>query len=107
MNGADTATGPDGGDVTGADGGVVNFPKGNEGWSGYTIDDGGGGTGIHNLPPPSMQKDHPPIITLIIRNNDVNNNLDLPDAPRRLGGPPSDAGKPSLMDTHIPHPPKV
>jgi len=100
-----TMTGPD--TVKGPDGGVVPFPKGSEGHSGYTIDDGGGRTGIHNLIGPSMTKYHPHIITLMIGTNDVNINLDLADAPRRLGGVPSDAGVPSLMDTIFMTDPKV
>jgi lysophospholipase L1-like esterase len=78
---------------------MVAFPKGSEGHSGFTIDDGGGRTGIHNLIGPSMNKYHPHIITLMIGTNDVNIQLDLADAPRRLGGVPNDAGMPSLMDT--------
>jgi lysophospholipase L1-like esterase len=78
MNGPNTVPGPDGG--------MVTFPKGNEGHSGFTIDDGGGRTGIHNLTAPAMMKFHPNIITLMIGTNDVDIMLDLPNAPMRLGG---------------------
>jgi len=77
MNGPNTVMGPDGG--------VVNFPKGHEGHSGYTIDDGGGRTGIHNLTVPAMNMYHPNIITLMIGTNDTDIMLDLPNAPMRLG----------------------
>jgi len=76
----------------------VTFPKGHEGHSGFTIDDGGGRTGIHNLTTPAMNMYHPNIITLMIGTNDTDIMLDLPNAPMRLGG---------LMDTILTNDPKV
>jgi lysophospholipase L1-like esterase len=89
-------TGPN--TVAGPDGGAVTFPKGNEGHSGFTIDDGGGRTGIHNLTAPAMTKFHPNIITLMIGTNDVDIMLDLPNAGTRLG---------ALMDTILTTDPNV
>lgn len=77
----------------------VAFPKGQEGHPGFTIDDGGGRSGIHSLTAPAMMKFHPNIVTLMIGTNDIDAQLDLADAPRRLGGGPNDAGMPSLIDT--------
>jgi lysophospholipase L1-like esterase len=84
--------------VAGPDGGMVPYPKGHEGHSGFTIDDGGGRTGIHSLTAPAMIKYHPNIITLMIGTNDVDINLDLRNAPRRLRG---------LIDTIVATDPKV
>jgi lysophospholipase L1-like esterase len=83
--------------VMGPDGGVVAFPRGNEGYSGYTIDTGGL-MGIHPLVAREMQTYHPHIITLMIGTNDVDTNDDLANAPMRLGG---------LMDTIIATDPNV
>jgi lysophospholipase L1-like esterase len=76
----------------------VMFPKGHEGHSGYTIDDGGGRTGIHTLTPIAMNNYHPHIITLMIGTNDIDIQLDVANAPMRLGG---------LLDTIIATDPKV
>lgn len=63
----------------------VAFPKKQEGHSGWTIDDGGGRSGLY----PKMQEwltNQPPhIVTLMIGTNDVDINLDLANAPKRLG----------------------
>ena len=63
----------------------VAFPKKQEGHSGWTIDDGGGRAGLY----PKMQEwltNQPPhIVTLMIGTNDVDINLDLANAPKRLG----------------------
>jgi lysophospholipase L1-like esterase len=85
----------------------VTFPRGNEGHSGFTIDDGGGHTGIHNLTAPAMTKFHPHIVTLMIGTNDIVNSIDLPNAPSRLGGDPADGGTPSLIDTILRTDPNV
>jgi lysophospholipase L1-like esterase len=62
----------------------VTFPQGNEGHSGYTIDDGGGRSGISPLVVAAMNTYKPNIITLMIGTNDVNIQLDLANAPARL-----------------------
>lgn len=63
----------------------VAFPKKQEGHSGWTIDDGGGRSGLY----PKMQEwltaQPPHIVTLMIGTNDVDLNLDLANAPKRLG----------------------
>jgi lysophospholipase L1-like esterase len=61
------------------------FPQENEGHSGYTIDDGGGRTGIQGLVQNALQTYHPHIVTLMIGTNDVDIQLDLANAPTRLG----------------------
>jgi lysophospholipase L1-like esterase len=61
------------------------FPKKQEGHSGWTIDDGGGRSGLY----PKMQEwltaTPPHIVTLMIGTNDVDIQLDLPNAGKRLG----------------------
>jgi lysophospholipase L1-like esterase len=63
----------------------VAFPKKQEGHSGWTIDDGGGRSGLY----PKMQEwltaQPPHIVTLMIGTNDVDINLDVANAPKRLG----------------------
>jgi lysophospholipase L1-like esterase len=61
------------------------FPKGNEGYSGYTIDDGAGRTGISGLVDAAITMFRPHIILLMIGTNDVNLSNDLANAPTRLG----------------------
>jgi lysophospholipase L1-like esterase len=61
------------------------FPKGNEGYSGYTIDPGGGRSGISPLVDDAISMFHPHIVLLMIGTNDVNISLDLANAPTRLG----------------------
>jgi lysophospholipase L1-like esterase len=62
------------------------FPPGNEGYSGYTIDtDSAGHTGISPLVQGAITMFHPHIILLMIGTNDVNGNVDLANAPTRLG----------------------
>ena len=68
----------------------VPFPQQNEGHSGYTIDDGGGRSGLQPLVQSAIQTYHPNIVTLMIGTNDVGIQLDLVNAPARLG---------KLMDT--------
>jgi lysophospholipase L1-like esterase len=61
------------------------FPPQHEGHSGYTIDDGGGRMGISPLATDAIHKWKPDIVTLMIGTNDVDIQLDLPNAPKRLG----------------------
>ncbi len=60
----------------------VPFPQDHEGHGGYTIQ---GGNGIAQFVMPSLNAYEPDIITLMIGTNDINGNMDLPNAPRRLG----------------------
>jgi lysophospholipase L1-like esterase len=61
------------------------FPRNHEGYSGYTIDPGGGRSGISPLVDAAISMFHPHIVTLMIGTNDVNISLDLTNAPTRLG----------------------
>jgi lysophospholipase L1-like esterase len=61
------------------------FPKKQEGHSGWTIDDGGGREGLYPEIENWIKADVPHIVTLMIGTNDVNINLDLQNAPMRLG----------------------
>jgi lysophospholipase L1-like esterase len=61
------------------------FPKNHEGYSGYTIDNGGGRTGISTLVDAAMTAGKPNIVLLMIGTNDVDISLDLTNAPTRLG----------------------
>jgi lysophospholipase L1-like esterase len=61
------------------------FPQGHEGYSGWTIKDGGGRSGIYTKVDGAMQTNLPHIILLMIGTNDVDINLDLANAPSRLG----------------------
>jgi lysophospholipase L1-like esterase len=63
----------------------MTFPRGHEGYSGFTIDTGGGHNGISPLVDAAISMFHPHIILLHIGTNDVNGNVDLPNAPTRLG----------------------
>lgn len=68
----------------------VPFPKNHEGHSGWTIDDGGGRSGLYPkiaqwLPNAMPDKALPHIVTLMIGTNDVDIQLDLPNAMNRLG----------------------
>ena len=74
------------------------FPQENEGHSGYTIDDGGGRTGIQGLVQNALQTYHPHIVTLMIGTNDVDIQLDLANASTRLG---------KLLDTILAADPKL
>ncbi len=60
----------------------VPFPQDHEGHGGYTIE---GGNGIAQFVMPSINAYQPDIITLMIGTNDINGNLDLQNAPNRLG----------------------
>ena len=61
------------------------FPRNHEGYSGFTIDTGPGHSGISPLVDAAISMFHPNIILLHIGTNDVNGNLDLANAPTRLG----------------------
>ncbi len=61
------------------------FPRNHEGHSGFTIEDGGGRSGIAPLLGGALGSFQPHIITLMIGTNDVDINLDLQNAPTRLG----------------------
>jgi len=61
------------------------FPRNHEGHPGYTIDDSATTSGISPLVDQSIAANHPQIILLMIGTNDVNRNIDVPNAPTRLG----------------------
>ncbi len=63
------------------------FPPGNEGYSGFTIDDEPTFTrsGIQPLVNAAITMFHPHIILLMIGTNDINVNIDVTNAPARLG----------------------
>lgn len=62
------------------------FPKKHEGHDGYTIDTGGSNSGISgSITDQAMSSYHPNIVLLMIGTNDVNGNIDVANAPTRLG----------------------
>ncbi len=61
------------------------FPRNHEGHPGYTIDDSATTSGISPLVDSSIAANHPQIILLMIGTNDVNRNIDVANAPARLG----------------------
>ena len=61
------------------------FPQRHEGYSGYTIDPAGGRQGISPLVDGALTTFHPQIILLQIGTNDIDLNLDVANAPARLG----------------------
>ena len=64
---------------------TITFPRNHEGYSGYTIDTGGGRTGISTLVDAGISANMPHIVLLMISTNDVNISLDLTNASTRLG----------------------
>ncbi len=62
-----------------------DFPNHHEGHSGWTIDDGGGRDGLYPDVADWLQSNPPHIVTLQIGTNDVTIDLDLAQAPDRLG----------------------
>ena len=65
---------------------TTKFPQGNEGYSGYTIDPLGGRNGISSpLVDDAIAAAKPHIILLQIGTNDIDLNLDVANAPKRLG----------------------
>jgi lysophospholipase L1-like esterase len=63
----------------------VAFPKKQEGHAGWTIADGGGREGLQDQVEGWLKATPPDIVTLMIGTNDVDIQLDLPNAPKRLG----------------------
>jgi lysophospholipase L1-like esterase len=65
----------------------VAFPPNHEGHGGYTIDDNSAHNtkGISPLVASSMKSYTPNIVTLMIGTNDINDNIDVSNAPARLG----------------------
>lgn len=63
----------------------ASFPKQQEGHPGWTISDGGGRSGLQQQIVGWLNATHPHIITLMIGTNDVDIQLDLANAPKRLG----------------------
>jgi lysophospholipase L1-like esterase len=62
------------------------FPKKHEGHDGYTIDTGTGTSGISgSITDQAIANYHPSIVLLMIGTNDVNGNIDVANAPTRLG----------------------
>lgn len=61
------------------------FPQNHEGYSGYTIDDAPGKSGIYPLVERALKNSTPNIVLLMIGTNDLTANLELPKAPARLG----------------------
>ena len=61
------------------------FPRNHEGHPGYTIDNSAATSGISPLVDQSIATNHPQIILLMIGTNDVNRNIDVANAPARLG----------------------
>ncbi|WP_437733237.1 SGNH/GDSL hydrolase family protein [Sorangium sp. So ce1335] len=60
----------------------VTFPRNHEGHGGWTIE---GNNGIAQLVGTSIPNYQPHIITLMIGTNDINGNINVADAPNRLG----------------------
>jgi lysophospholipase L1-like esterase len=60
----------------------VTFPRNHEGHGGYTIE---GNNGIAQFVDTSIPNYGPHIITLMIGTNDINGNINVADAPNRLG----------------------
>lgn len=63
----------------------IPFPPNHEGHSGYTIEDETGRSGILPLVPTVMPTYTPHIITLMIGTNDAIDDIDMANAPARLG----------------------
>jgi lysophospholipase L1-like esterase len=77
-NGPDTVT---------VNGTATTFPKGHEGYSGDTIDtnQATNNNGISATVDAALTAGKPHIVLLMIGTNDVNKNIDLANAPKRLG----------------------
>jgi lysophospholipase L1-like esterase len=66
--------------------GNQTFPKQHEGHGGYTIDTGSGKSGISGqITDQAIANYHPNIVLLMIGTNDINGNIDIANAPTRLG----------------------
>jgi lysophospholipase L1-like esterase len=68
-------------------GSSTTFPPSHEGYSGYTIDTNAAAnrTGISTVVDAALEAGKPHIVLLMIGTNDVDNDLDLANAPTRLG----------------------
>lgn len=65
---------------------VPDFPKSHEGHGGYTIDSDGGHSGISGqITDNALSMYSPNIVLLMIGTNDLNGNVDVNNAPNRLG----------------------
>jgi len=64
--------------------GGQQFPRSHEGFSGFTISGGGAGS-LAGLVDAAIDQTDPHIVLLMIGTNDVNGNIDLANAPNRLG----------------------
>ena len=63
-----------------------SFPRDHEGHGGYTIDSDAGHSGISGMITQSaLQNYQPHIVLLMIGTNDINGNVDINNAPNRLG----------------------
>jgi lysophospholipase L1-like esterase len=61
------------------------FPRNHEGHGGYTIDNSAATSGISPLVDQSIATNHPHIVLLMVGTNDTNRNIDVANAPTRLG----------------------
>ena len=61
------------------------FPKRHEGHGGYTIAGGGNGPIAGAVTDTALSMFHPNIVLLMIGTNDINGNIDIANAPMRLG----------------------
>jgi lysophospholipase L1-like esterase len=61
------------------------FPMRHEGHGGYTISGGGNGGIAGTITDSAISTYHPNIVLLMIGTNDVNDNIDITNAPSRLG----------------------
>ncbi len=62
------------------------FPKNHDGHDGFTIDSGTGHSGISgSITDQAIANYHPNIVLLMIGTNDINGNIDVANAPSRLG----------------------
>jgi len=63
----------------------VAFPKHHDGFPGFSIDGGGPFPGITSFAADHIKMYKPNIVTLMIGTNDINSQIDLANAPTRLG----------------------
>ncbi len=64
----------------------ANFPRSHQGHGGYTIDSDGGHNGISgSITENALSMFDPHIVLLMIGTNDINGNVDVQNAPTRLG----------------------
>ncbi|HEX2657580.1 MAG TPA: GDSL-type esterase/lipase family protein, partial [Polyangia bacterium] len=79
--------------------GNTTFPQRHEGHGGYTISGGGSGALGGTITNSALSTYHPHIVLLKIGTNDINGNIDVANAPTRLGKLIDDiiAGAPSAL----------